>query len=323
MIPAPNRPRATTAGRVEVVAAVIQRGDGRFLLAQRPPGKVYAGYWEFPGGKVEPGESPAGAIGRELAEELGITVEQTWPWITRDYDYAHAAVRLRFHRVTRWRGELHGRESQQFAWQSIDAITVSPLLPANGPVLRALALPARLGITHAEAGPADAFLDRVRGALARGLKFIQVREPALTADARAEFALRVLELARETGARVTLNDDPAVAERIGAHGVHLSSTRLLRLHERPALDLVGASCHDATELQHAIRLGLDYIVLGPVRPTPSHPGAPVLGWDRFAALIAGCPLPVYALGGLQPEDETRAWAAGAHGIAMMRGAWLD
>ena len=91
----PGRPR------VEVVAAVLQRDDGSFLLAQRPEGKVYAGYWEFPGGKIEPRESPASALARELHEELGIDVEQSYPWLTRDYDYEHAAVRLRVHRVTR------------------------------------------------------------------------------------------------------------------------------------------------------------------------------------------------------------------------------
>src|SRR5215510_16045607 len=99
--------------RVEVVAAVITRPDGSFLLGQRPAGKVYAGYWEFPGGKVEPGESAPAALKRELHEELGIQVERAYPWLTRDYDYEHAAVRLRFYRVLDWSGTLHGRENQR------------------------------------------------------------------------------------------------------------------------------------------------------------------------------------------------------------------
>ena len=103
---------------------MIQRPDGCFLLGQRPAGKVYAGYWEFPGGKVEAGEAPLPALARELREELGIEVETAYPWLTRDYDYAHAAVRLRFFRVVRWSGSLHGRERQRFVWQSPDAITV-------------------------------------------------------------------------------------------------------------------------------------------------------------------------------------------------------
>src|SRR3990170_3749694 len=100
-----------SAPRLEVAAAVILRADGKFLLAQRPAKKVYAGYWEFPGGKIENGESAEQAMKRELHEELGIDVERAYPWITRDYDYAHAAVRLRFFRVVAWRGEPHGREA--------------------------------------------------------------------------------------------------------------------------------------------------------------------------------------------------------------------
>jgi len=126
------------AARVEVAAAVILRDDGRFLLGQRPAGKVYAGYWEFPGGKIEPGESPRAALKRELHEELGMDVERAYPWLTRDYDYAHAAVRLRFFRVVRWSGTPHGRENQQFEWQRPGAVAVAPVLPANGPILRAL-----------------------------------------------------------------------------------------------------------------------------------------------------------------------------------------
>src|SRR3970282_420537 len=135
--------------RVEVVAAVILRDDGRFLLTRRPAGKAYAGYWEFPGGKIENGESADDALRRELHEELGVDAVTAFPWVTRDYDYSHAAVHLRFFRVVGWRGEPRGREAQQLAWQSTRDLTVAPLLPANGPILRALALPPVYGISFA------------------------------------------------------------------------------------------------------------------------------------------------------------------------------
>ena len=102
---------------IEVSAAVLQRPDGSFLLAQRPPGKIWAGYWEFPGGKIEPGETPYHALVRELREELGIEVGTAYPWITRVFTYPHATVRLNFFRVMEWRGELHPHEGQEFAWQ--------------------------------------------------------------------------------------------------------------------------------------------------------------------------------------------------------------
>jgi 8-oxo-dGTP diphosphatase len=310
-----------SSSRVEVVAAVILRGDGRFVLGQRPAGKVYAGYWEFPGGKVEPGEAPLAAVQRELHEELGITVEQAYPWLTRDYDYAHAAVRLRFFRVARWSGTLHGRENQRFSWQSLDAISVDPLLPANAPILRALRLPAAYAISNAAELGEREFLARLERALAGGLKLLQVREKAMTGGDLLRFSTSVVRLAHACGARVLVNADIELAQKSGADGVHLTAAQLRQMNRRPELDLVGASCHDASELARAQVLGADLAVLGPVLPTPSHPGAAGSGWGAFAALLTDCPLPVYALGGLRPTDLETAWRCGAHGISMMRGAW--
>lgn len=309
--------------RIEVAAAVIQREDGSFLLGQRPPGKVYAGYWEFPGGKIEPGEAPLAALERELHEELGIDVERAYPWLTRDYDYAHAAVRLRFFRVVAWSGTLHGRESQRFAWQAPDAISVDPLLPANAPILRALRLPAVYAISNAAELGEREFLARLERALASGLKLVQVREKGMSSDALLRFATDVVRLAHARGARVLVNADAGVAQRAGADGVHLTSTQLKQFDRRPESGLVGASCHDTDELARAQALGADFAVLGPVRPTPSHPGAAGMGWERFAVLLRDCTLPVYALGGLRPSDLEAAWRCGAHGISMMRGAWKD
>lgn len=309
--------------RVEVVAAVLQRADGSFLLAQRPPGKVYEGSWEFPGGKVEAGESPMAALHRELHEELGIDVECAYPWIVREHDYAHASVRLRFYRVTRWSGDVHGRESQQFAWQRSDGVSVGPLLPANGPILDALALPTRYGISNASEVGTDTFLRRLGVALAQGLRLFQIREKSMSAPALIELATRAAALARAHGARVLLNGEPLLATRLGMAGVHLTAARLMSLESRPPIALVGASCHNAAELARAADLGLDFVVLGPVMQTASHPHAPALGWERFSELIARYPLPVYALGGLREAHLERAWAAGAHGIAGIRGAWPD
>jgi 8-oxo-dGTP diphosphatase len=309
--------------RVEVAAAVITRPDGCFLLGQRPAGKVYAGYWEFPGGKIEAGEAPLPALARELHEELGIDVETAYPWLTRDYDYAHAAVRLRFFRVVKWSGTLHGRESQRFVWQSPDAISVDPLLPANAPILRALRLPPVYAISHAaELGRVE-FLRRLEQALARGLGLVQVREKGLGERDLRDFAARVIERARAHGARVLVNGSPQLARELGADGVHLTAAALMEIRQRPDLGLVGASCHDAGELARARAVGADFAVLGPVAPTPTHPGAAGLGWARFGALLEDCALPVYALGGMKPTDLETAWRHGAHGISMMRGAWAD
>ncbi|MEY4268184.1 MAG: hypothetical protein RIS90_2719 [Pseudomonadota bacterium] len=123
---------------VDVAVGVLIRPDGDFLLTSRPAGKVYAGYWEFPGGKLEYGETVLQALQRELQEELGITTLQATLWRTELVDYPHALVRLNFCKVTGWRGELQMREAQQFAWQRLPVL-VSPVLPGTVPVLAWLA----------------------------------------------------------------------------------------------------------------------------------------------------------------------------------------
>ncbi len=306
---------------VEVSAAVLQRPDNSFLLAQRPPDKIWAGYWEFPGGKVEPGETPRHALVRELREELGIAVETAYPWITRVFTYPHATVRLNFFRVTSWRGELHPHEGQQFAWQHPPEVLVAPILPANAPILRALELPPLYAISNAAELGVEEFLRRLEVALLNGLRLVQMREKNLSRDALSELARRVVALAHAHGARVLLNGDVELTQEVGADGVQLTGAQLAQLGERPAVDWCAASCHNAEELRRAEALGCDFVLLSPVLPTKSHPGAQHLGWENFESIAAGSTIPVYALGGLTHDDMQAAWQHGAHGIALLRQAW--
>jgi len=321
---------------VEVSAAVLQRPDGSFLLAQRPPDKIWAGYWEFPGGKIETGETPYHALVRELREELGIEVETAYPWITRVFTYPHATVRLNFFRVTEWRGELHPHEGQEFAWQRPplsnslpqgergligENISVSPILPANAPVLRALELPPLYAISNAAELGTEEFLQRLERALQNGLRLLQLREKNLSRDELRELARRVMVLTHAHGARLLLNANIELAQEVGTDGVQLTSMQLAKLKERPDVDWCAASCHNAEELRRAEDLGCDFALLSPVLPTLSHPGAPHLGWENFAAIAAGSSIPVYALGGLVRGDMQAAWRHGAHGIALLRHAW--
>ncbi|TMH06723.1 MAG: NUDIX domain-containing protein [Betaproteobacteria bacterium] len=119
---------------VDVAVGVLINRDGRFLLTSRPEGKVYAGYWEFPGGKLEAGESVEQALRRELHEELGITIAAAQPWKIELMDYAHARVRLHFCKVFEWSGEFEMREQQAMAWQTLP-VDVTPVLPGTVPVL--------------------------------------------------------------------------------------------------------------------------------------------------------------------------------------------
>jgi 8-oxo-dGTP diphosphatase len=311
----------STDALVRVAAAVLVRGDGKVLLAQRLHGTPYPGYWEFPGGKLEQGESPREALVRELAEELGIVVSRAAPWLTQRFVYPHAHVELNFFRVFAWDGEPHGRDGQAVTWQIPGAFDVQPLLPANAAVLRALELPAIYAITMAEDVGEDAFLEQARTAIDRGLRLVQVREKSFAPERLSRFAEHLRDIAHARGARVLLNGDVETAGATRCDGVHWMAARLLAAHSRPHDMLCAASCHERIELARAAALGVDFAVLGPVKATPSHPGAQPLGWHLFAELAHASPLPIYALGGLTADDIDAAIDHGAHGVAMRRGAW--
>jgi len=315
---------------VDVAVAILIREDGQVLLARRPRGKVYAGYWEFPGGKVESGESSAAALVREIKEELGVEVARAWPWVTHVFAYPHATVRLHFFRVTAWRGEVVAREHEGLAWQLPGAVTLSPLLPANGPVLRGLQLPPEYAITRATAMGIEPFMARLQSRLGSGLRLVQVREKSWSRDRLGEFAQRVIAMARPFGARVLINHDIALARMIGADGVHLTASQLRSVGDRPELPWCGASCHSAAELRMAEKIGADFAVLGAVRPTASHAELQPaeqpaihqpLGWAGFREALCGASIPVYALGGMSPGDFEQAARNGAQGVAMLRGSW--
>jgi 8-oxo-dGTP diphosphatase len=295
---------------IEVAAAVIQRPDGAFLLAQRPPGKVYAGYWEFPGGKIEPGEPPERALARELHEELGIDIGQAYPWITRVYTYPHGTVRLNFFRVFEWRNEPHPREDQAIAWQAPGATMAAPMLPANAPVLASLALPFEYAVTDAAGYGIAAMLSRLEQRLQQGLKLVQVREPGLRPEERDLFTRQVIGFAHRHGCKVLVKSPFPDAD-----GIHFTAAELMKLTTRPE-GLLAASCHTRAELDRAMQLELDFAVLGPVKDKP-----PALGWSKFRDLRVLSSIPIYAIGGLTRDDLQDAWRAGAHGVAMIRGAW--
>ncbi len=306
---------------VHVAAAVITRPDGSFLLGQRAADTFYPGYWEFPGGKVEAGETPREALIRELNEELDMEVDVAWPWLTREHVYEHAHVNLHFFEVPAWHGEIHDRVHAALSWQHADSMSVAPMLPANGPILKALRLPRIMGITHAGEIGIDTQLAQLDNALAGSLRLVHIREPDLSPTDREAFAQAVVELCRDAGAIALVNGDIELARRIGANGVHLPGHQLMMLESRPEFEWVGGACHTRAELEKAARLELDYALLGAVKPTLSHPGRAALGWEAFAEQVHTLSIPVFALGGLRPDELNTAKAAGAHGIAAIRSIW--
>lgn len=301
---------------VHVVAAVLRDVRGRVLLARRTEGRDLAGLWEFPGGKVEPGEAPDAALVRELHEELGIRVRVGAPLIRVPQRYPDKRLLLDVRLVDGWQGTPRGREGQALAWAPPDTLGRYAMPPADRPVVAALRQPAAYAVTPAVDDP-DAWLRRLDAALAAGVRRVQLRTPAL-GDAPA-LADAAVARCRAVGAEVLVNADVDLARALGT-GVHLRASQLAGLAGRPLSDgPVAASCHNADDLRHAERLGCDFAVLGHVHATPSHPDRAPLGWAAFARLREEVSLPIYAIGGLGPADVDEARRHGAQGVAGIRG----
>lgn len=316
---------------IEVAVAILIKSDGSFLLGQRPTGKPYAGYWEFPGGKLETGETVFHALQRELEEELGLQIHHATPWITRVFVYPHATVRLHFWRVQEksggWSGTPQGRENQAFGWFHLNALqtaepAVTPLLPATLPVLRWLTLPPFYAISAAKQLGTAEFLKRLRARIAANdLPLLQLREPELSAEQFSMLFNEVRAIIADGDTQLLVNSVHPKIYWEQANGVHLRAVDLMQTEQRPPFKYVAASCHIRTELEHAAYLDGDFAVLGSVHSTRSHPEQIGLGWASWKALAEHSAVPIYAIGGLQKNELEIAEQYGAHGLAMISGAW--
>lgn len=305
--------------RTLVVAAVI-RSEGKILIAQRAADAHQGGLWEFPGGKVEAGETAVAALRRELEEELGIIATAYRPLIRVAHDYPDKSVCLDVWEVSAFSGRAHGREGQPLRWVAPEELPAHVFPAANQPIVAAARLPARYLITPDALEPAD-YLRWLDERLAQGASLILFRAPAFGVDAYLQQAARLLLRCQKAGVPLLLHGDPDFLQELPAAGVHLPAHKLLALSHRPvsAHLWLAASVHDEAELQHAEAMGVDFVTLSPVKPTLSHPGASALGWTRFAEIARAAHVPVYALGGMGEQDVQQAWQSGGQGVAGIRG----
>ncbi|HEX7340830.1 MAG TPA: Nudix family hydrolase [Rhodanobacteraceae bacterium] len=311
---------------LRVAAGVLVDADGRVLLAERPPGKQLAGFREFPGGKLEAGESVVEALRRELREELAIDAEVIDPLPLIEVPWRHGDVELRLiaHRVRAWQGTPRSCEGQALDWHVPAQIDPAALAPADRHILHAVRLPRHYPVTPDV--PADTPVANIQAllhaAVDAGETLLQLRLPTWPMEAVRELAAGCLPWLRAAGVSLLLNGDIEGALQLGI-GVHLRAAQLAALSDRPLPQgqWVGASCHTLDELQKAQAIGADFVVLSPVKSTPTHPAAVTLGWVQLEQLISVTPLPVYALGGVGPDDLDCALASGAQGVAGIRAFW--
>jgi 8-oxo-dGTP diphosphatase len=290
-------------------------------MAQRPPGRGWSGWWEFPGGKIEINESPFEALQRELQEEINISANDATLWFERSYIYPDKKVYIYFFKVTDWTGQITSCENQLLDWQDPSRVSVSPILPTNLYVLKSILLPPVYAITNIEEMGETLFFERLKIKLEQGLKMIQVRENNLPYQDLKKIAKKILDLAKPYQAKVLINENENLALDIGADGVHYPSNRLIKLKNRPAFSLCGASCHNIEELMIAQDLNISFAVFSPVQKTESHPLAEPIGWELFSECANKLDIPIYALGGLNQASLKKSWQSGGHGIAMKRAIW--
>ncbi|QYR52668.1 thiamine phosphate synthase [Lysobacter soyae] len=339
---------------IHVMAALITDPKGRILMARRLIGRDFAGYWEFPGGKVDPGESPEAALARELKEELGINarIDEAVMLVPQ---HAPKALKLDVRWVRHWTGTPKGLDGQALAWVPRAKLNQYAVPPPDVPVIAHLLTPDLVWITPAleDVGGWDAWLLELQRVLALEVKRVQLRpwksassapdgapsplrgegldfplsisdgEGGANAPGEALLALQfAIALCKSAQADVALNGNLDLALALDC-GLHLKSHQLATtdIEAFKSQNLpVSASCHNADELQRAHALGCTYALLGPVARTQSHPNTPPIGWPEFFNIRGHAPaLPTYALGGMTPAHIALARSYGAQGIATISG----
>lgn len=310
---------------IHVAVAVIVR-DGRVLIARRPDHVHQGGLLEFPGGKVEPGESVQAALVREIAEETSLRVPEASlePVIGIRHDYGDKRVFLDVWETKAAEGKAVGCEGQPVEWRTPEQLREEEFPAANRPIIRALRLPRELAITG---GASDS--DQMVARLQAGLEvarppLVVLRAPTMSAQAYRELAAKAVPVCEKAGAALIVHGGPEVFRTTpGARGLHMPWREAAGLSARPVPEgfWLGISCHNRQEIEQATAIGADYVTLGPVKPTDSHPDAPTLGWPAFSDLVSEAALPVFALGGLSPSDLRESRQRGGQGIAGIRFWW--
>lgn len=317
---------------VHVAVGVIQNPRGEIFIAQRAAKAHQGGLWEFPGGKLEAGETTPQALTRELREELAIEVETCAPLIQIRHDYPDKSVLLDVYRVTQFRGEPVGNEGQPVRWVTPAQLSHFEFPAANRPIIKAITLEERMAISGAFAA-ADDLLVAMQRLRNWGLGQLILRTDNKSRFVDTQFMAKVMQGAADLRLQLQLNTSPQnfflwqaqQSEDISASllGLHLSARELALVDARPIASelLLGASCHNLDELQQAARVGVDYALLSPVAATATHPQAKPLGWEAFARLVATVNFPVYALGGMTDADLHQAQALGGQGVAAISAWW--
>ncbi len=309
---------------LHVAVGVIKNTHGQILISLRKPTLHQGSLWEFPGGKLEWGETALQALIRELNEELAITALAPTPLMSIKHHYPDLTVQLHVFLVEQFSGHAKGHEGQTIKWVTADELANYQFPAANQAIIMAAQLPPYYAIL--DDTEETQHLRNLKHLLHRGIKLIQLRLKSATTEELSHFIKQAYPLCQQHGARLLINSAINNAQTYALDGLHLTSKDLMSLSKRPTYlrssAWLSASCHNLLELQHAQQIGVDFVVLAPVLKTKSHPDTPYLGWQEFSQLVAQVNLPVYALGGLNESHLIASLKAGGQGISAIR-AFLE
>jgi len=307
---------------VHVAVAVVINSSNEVLISLRADNAHQGGLWEFPGGKVEAGESVFAALKRELAEETGINVIEAFPFKCIKHNYSDKSVVLDVWTVTRFTGEPRGVEGQKINWEHIDNLLIKDFPAANRSIIQSLQLPDRYMITGSYSDLID-FKTKLQTSLESGISLVQLRSKESSQAEFIKLAGEAQKICALHNARLLLNTDMKTFSQSCSDGLHLSSHRLYEFNSRPIADtyLLSASCHTLSDIKQAENIGVDVLLVSPVNETTSHPGVEGIGWSKFSQLVENSDIPVYALGGMVINDIEEAKLSGAQGIAAISSLW--
>jgi len=293
------------------------------LVSLRQKHQSYPNYWEFPGGKVENGETLQKALTREFSEEVGIDVTSWQPLIQIPWEYEHDSVLINIFVADKFKGDAVGKEGQKVKWISLDKLAGYKFPEANRGIVQALSLPSSYAISGSFENKEEG-LTILKRTLEAGIKLVQLRAKNLSEEEFIDFAKPAIDLCHAFGAKVLLNAKPRLLNKLTkADGLQLASNEIMALTERPISNnkILSVSTHNQEEISKSLDLNADIVLISPVNKTSSHPDLEGIGWDKFSDLVAKIPVPVYALGGMTDKDITNAQLNGGQGVAAISSFW--
>ncbi len=307
-------PLADQMKTIKAVVGVLRNNTQQILIAKRQDHQFMGGFWELPGGKIDPGESNEEAVIRELKEELGIGVVELSLHQTMVYDYPEHRVELSIYNIIQYQQTPKGIEGQEITWSDIDDLSNFNLLPTMKAFINSITLPNKYWITPSSNHEGDEWMTKFNEKISQGISLIQLRSKA---KLEVEFIKELHNKCQQHNVKLLLNTVDKTFDETYCDGWHLTTSEMLNLESRPCADdkLLGVSTHNLDEALSAQKLGADFVVISPVQATQTHPDTVPIGWEAAQEVVNKLNIPVYFLGGMTLDDLDKALEIGAQGIA--------